>query len=86
MPISIKDPEADRLARRLATETGLSITQAVIGALKSKLREVERRNSRTRDLHADIMEIGRQCAALPDLDRHQEDFILGYDDQGIPQT
>ena len=37
MALSIKDPEADRLARELATRTGETLTQAVVVALRERL-------------------------------------------------
>jgi antitoxin VapB len=30
------------------------------------------------------MEIGRRCAALPNLDARPSDEILGYDEHGLP--
>jgi len=38
MAISIKAPEADRLARELAAVTGETITEAVIVAMRSRIR------------------------------------------------
>jgi hypothetical protein len=40
MPLSIKDPETDRLARDLARRTGESITVATRKALQERLRRV----------------------------------------------
>ena len=40
MALSIKDPETDRLARDLAKATGESLTDAINGALRDKLRIV----------------------------------------------
>lgn len=84
MPLSIKDPEADRLARDLAARTGETITEAVIGALRSRLAQVERRTESRALLVQDILEIGRHCASLPALDDRSDDEILGYDEHGIP--
>ena len=42
MPLSIKAPEADRLARQLAKTTGETITVAVTIAMRERLaRELE---------------------------------------------
>ena len=38
MAFSIKNPEADRLARELAAATGESLTEAVLKALEERLR------------------------------------------------
>ena len=40
MPLSIKDPETERLARDLARRTGESITVATRKALQERLRRV----------------------------------------------
>jgi antitoxin VapB len=83
MPLNIKNDEADRLARALAKQTGDSITDAVIHALREQLAR-QRHHSRTplkKQLHA----IGKRCASLPDLDTRTADEILGYNQIGIPE-
>jgi len=37
-----------------------------------------------RSLAAELLEIGKQCAASPLLDDRSPDEILGYDNHGIP--
>lgn len=81
MPLSIKDPEADRLARALAAKTGQSITEAVITALRARLEQVERQSSDIQLLTEEAMEIGRHCASLPVLEDRTDDEILGYNDE-----
>jgi antitoxin VapB len=83
MALSIKDPEADRLARELAARTGETLTQAVVVALRERLaRETGRsRSVSTRD---ELAAIRRRCAALPVLDDRSADVILGYDGRGLP--
>ncbi|MBK7974088.1 MAG: type II toxin-antitoxin system VapB family antitoxin [Deltaproteobacteria bacterium] len=83
MALSIKDPEADRLARELARQTGESLTQAVVVALRERLQR-ERRRRRGTDLGDELVAIAARCAALPVLDGRAADEILGYDDHGIP--
>jgi antitoxin VapB len=85
MPLSIKDPEADRLARAVAQRTGETLTQAVIKALRERLAREERKEQATESLVEDVMEIGRHCAALPLLDARSADDIVGYDDNGLPR-
>jgi antitoxin VapB len=82
MPLNIKNTEADELARRLAKKTGLNLTDVVIHALREQLRREEGRAAAP-DLADELLEIGRHCAALPDLDRRGADEILGYDERGI---
>ena len=84
MPLSIKDPEADRLARDLAAATGETLTKAVREALRERLRRVEGRGE-PRQLRERLREIGERCAALPVLDSRSPDEILGYDDSGVPR-
>ena len=85
MPLSIKDPEADELARRLARRTGETITQAVIAALRERLAREERKDEAIESLVEEVMDIGRHCASLPLLDERTPDEIIGYDDDGLPQ-
>ena len=85
MALSIKDPEADRLARALAQRTGETLTQAVINALRERLAREERKEQAIESLVEDVMEIGRHCAALPLLDARSADAILGYDENGLPR-
>jgi antitoxin VapB len=84
MALSIKDPETDRLARRLAKVTGKTITEAVNDALRDQLERLSRRPAKRR-LADELDEIALRCAALPILDTRSEDEILGYDEQGLPR-
>lgn len=85
MPLSIKDPEADRLARTLARHTGETLTDAVITALRERLEREQRKDQAIESVVEDVMEIGRHCASLPLLDARHPDEILGYDENGLPQ-
>ncbi len=84
MALSLKDPEADRLAREVAERTGETLTGAVIVALRERLARLKGRR-RPRRLRDDLREIGRRCAALPTLDDRPADEILGYDEHGVPR-
>ncbi|MGH7662940.1 MAG: type II toxin-antitoxin system VapB family antitoxin [Gemmatimonadaceae bacterium] len=84
MPLSIKHPEADRLARELADATGESLTAAVIGALRERLgREIGRRSRRRR--RVDIARIQERYQRLPLVDPRPPDAIIGYDELGMPR-
>ena len=85
MTLSIKDPEADRLARLLAKRTGETMTQAVIGALRERLAREDHKQQTVESLLEDVMEIGRHCASLPLLDTRHPDDIVGYDENGVPR-
>jgi antitoxin VapB len=82
--LSIKDPEADRLARALAAATGESLTRAVTEALRERLERVGKRRT-GRSLAEELNEIALRCAALPDLDKRTPDEIIGYDEHGLPR-
>ena len=83
MALSIKHPEADRLARELAARTGETLTEAVIEALRERLIREQGRPHGPR-VSEQLAAIGRRCAALPVLDQRTPDEILGYDEQGLP--
>lgn len=84
MALSIKDEEADRLARKVASLTGETLTQAVISSLRQRL-EHEEQAREDDDVTIDyIMEIAHHCATLPELDPRSADEIIGYDEYGLP--
>jgi len=79
--LSSKHPEVDRLARELALETGGGLTEAVIVAL----RLARTRKAHQTGLAAEILRIGRDCAAFPILDPRTPDEILDYGPDGLPR-
>lgn len=81
--LSIKDPEADRLARELAARTGETLTEAVVVALRERLARETGRTTAV-PLSAELAVIRRRCAALPVLDDRPADAIIGYDRTGLP--
>jgi antitoxin VapB len=83
MALSIKHPEADRLARAIAARTGETLTEAVIGALRQRLRREEGR-TRALPLRHELRAIRERCAKLPIIDARSADEILGYDNDGLP--
>lgn len=84
MPLSIKDPETERLARDLARRTGESITVATRRALEERLRRIGNIHEKARLLE-DLAEIRERCAALPIIDDRQPDEIIDYDEHGLPR-
>lgn len=83
MALSIKDEEADRLARELAAATGESITVAARIALQERLRRVTSRQESTGDA-AVIQDIIDRARRRTVADERSDDEILGYDADGIP--
>ena len=84
MALSIKDPDADRLARELAARTGETLTEAIVTSLRERL-EREKKRVRRGGLADARGEIGRRCASLPVLDERTADEILAYDRHGLPR-
>ena len=85
MSLNIKNEEAHRLARELAEATGTSMTDAVTSALRYRVRaEAERAANDEALLLAELEEIQRLIAALPDRDTRPAEEIIGYDTHGLP--
>jgi antitoxin VapB len=83
MPLNIKDKATEEAVRSLAALTGETVTQAVRRAAEERLRHVRRART-AGSLAAEILDIGRRCASLPDFDTRSTDAILGYDEHGLP--
>lgn len=81
MPLNIKSPDADRLARELAAATGESLTEAVTAALAERLERCRRPTSASR--RAAIRAIRERVSRLPILDDRPDDEIIGYDRHGL---
>ena len=82
MALSIKSDEADRLARELAAETGETLTEAVVIALRQRLdRQLAMRDA---SMRTRLARLAQDVAALPVADGRTAEDILGYDDAGLP--
>jgi antitoxin VapB len=82
MHLSIKDPEAHRLAQAISHVTGESMTRVVTEALRERLAKVEKRKARASV--EELLTIADRAAAhvkRPYVD-HAE-FL--YDEYGIPK-
>ena len=84
MALSIKSPEAERLARRVSQRTGETITGAIEQALRERLERLDRRRQASAKLER-LLEIADRVAQLPQLDNRSDDEILGYDENGLPR-
>jgi antitoxin VapB len=84
MPLSIRNPKAEKLARELAAESGETITEAITHALEERLERLRGRSSAA-DLMEDLLKISKRCSTIPDQDRRSADEILGYDSIGVPR-
>lgn len=80
MAISLKNPDADRLARELAEVTGESLTDAITNSIRERL-DRERRRRGTKDR---IRRLVEEVAVFPVMDSRSTDEILRYDNRGLP--
>lgn len=83
MALNIKSDEAHRLAKRLADAQGTTLTEAVTSALRRQVDVVETESSHEDRLLAEIANLQRFVADLPDRDSRSSDEILGYDARGL---
>ena len=83
MALSLKDEETDRRAREVAALTGETLTDAICKALVERLERERLRRGKTVRLADRLMQLGQECAALPDYDTRTPDEIVGYDETGM---
>lgn len=84
MPLSIKNPETEKLAREISKETGESLTDAITIALRDRLQRLRGRRH-ARNLIQEVDDILHRVDSLPTLNDRSEDEILGYDSEGLPR-
>lgn len=84
MPLSIKNEATERLARRVAGETGESLTEAIQKSLEERWERLKRRR-KGHILIGQIEDLLRRVDTLPIQDTRSEHEILGYDENGIPR-
>jgi antitoxin VapB len=83
MALSFKDKETDRLPRDVAALTGETSTDAIRKALAERLERERLRRGGSARLADRLMQLGRECAALPDCDTRSPDEIVGYNETGM---
>jgi antitoxin VapB len=82
MPLSLKDPETDRLAREVSRLTGETLTEAVRVALSERLTRERLRRGRPREsLVAQLDALATELPALADIDTG--DTAIAYDENGL---
>lgn len=85
MGLSIKDPETEALARKLAAHRGISLTSAIRGALAESLaNDNQLRDAEIERRMAAIKEIQAQVAKLPNYMTEAEVDAWMYDENGLP--
>jgi antitoxin VapB len=84
MPLSIRNPKVETLARDVARRTGETVTKAIERALEQRLaglRTDREKAARRRKIERIVRKISR----MPDRDTRSADEILGYDERGLPR-
>jgi antitoxin VapB len=84
MSLNIKNQETYRLATALADLTGETLTKAVTEALRERFERI--RKQKRKATAAELLEIGRRCAAhfkQPVSSLDHGDFL--YDEHGLPR-
>ena len=83
MALSIKNDEVERLTRTMAEQTGESLTQVILTALRDRWERLSGRRDAP-DLREEVQRIQARMARLPRLDNRTDEEILGYDPDGVP--
>lgn len=83
MALSIKSDEADRMARELAEQTDVTITDAVLEALRDRLQR--NHDEARRNIGAALGRLQLEVAQLRRVDRRTADEIIGFDAHGAPR-
>ena len=85
--MNIKDPEAHKLARRLARVTGETVTAAVKQSLRERLDRVTAKQEKKGDDRLErILKIAREAAPLwKEPYKSMDHGDLLYDEQGLPK-
>ena len=83
MSLNIKNEETHRRAQELARLAGETMTGAVDRAIAERLHRLRKRNNKAALVDL-ILKIGRECAALPVIDRRKPEDML-YDKRGLPK-
>jgi len=78
MALTINHPEANLLVQELTSYTGETLTQAVLNALRERIKTEKEKQKAAISLKNELLQIGKECAALPVLDNRTPEEILGY--------
>lgn len=84
MGLNINNDAALKLAQELAVETGESLTEAVIIALRERLTAV-RLSRHPGVMKEEVKRIQDFVAALPDASARSPEELLDYDEFGLPR-
>ena len=82
MAFSIRNSQAEQLAREVAAISGENLTQTIIHALEERLERLKGRRTATNTV-GEIMAISKRCSSLPDIDQRSPEEILNYNQSGV---
>lgn len=82
MSLNVKDPEAHRLAKAIARETGESLTKVVVESLRERHERLEKRKGKAS--LAELMAIAKRASRAVKRP-HIEHAKLLYDEHGLPK-
>ena len=87
MPLTIDNPETERLVEELARKTGHTPDDVVAEAVRERLQPFPAKEQSVDppDIWERIREIQDEIAAAPDADTRSADEIIGYDEHGVPR-
>jgi antitoxin VapB len=84
VPISIRNPKAEALAREVAARAGETMTQAISRALEERLARLRTPRERAATSRS-LLAIARRINRRQTRDRRSAEKILGYDRHGLPR-
>ena len=87
MALHITNPKANELARKLASQTGETLTDAVINALQKQLDFVARTHAATEDAKvSELLAIAERATELQCEGKTARELIDElYDEDGLPR-
>jgi antitoxin VapB len=80
--LNVKDPEAHRLARAIARETGESLTKVVVESLRERHAKLEKRKGKAS--LTELMAIAKRASRSVKRPYVEHGQLL-YDDHGLPK-
>jgi antitoxin VapB len=83
MTLHIKDPEACELARKIAEQTGETMTRVITVALRERLLRLAKVREREA-MSTELLAIGRRCAATL-KNKPANHAALLHDENGLPK-
>ncbi|PYE23011.1 antitoxin VapB [Rhizobium sp. PP-CC-3A-592] len=84
MSLNIKNPATVALVDELARRQGISKTAAVHQALSERLHRIGHGGGSQDRMLGELQAIRKRVARLPELDHRNDEDIVGFDEDGIP--